>query len=286
MAITAQQVIDRIKQQLAATWKDSPADMFSTGNPNMAVTGIATSFTPTIKVLRQSVGEGKNLIITQQPAYYQSKPSPSGAPDTRTSIEDNFRNDPAYLYKKAFIDTNGLVIWRFYDNWNSRPVNGQLLGLAKALGWDQYHVLNLTHGEPYASPNKYFNLPEGSLRDKVIEIKSKLKIPGLRVIGDPSTKVKKASLSNGMFKLTELQEILKDPTVNLLVIAEAIEWESCEYFRDLLTWEGNNKAMILLGREPSEDPGYGEVASWLKTFITEIPIAWIPAKTPFWIPSS
>jgi hypothetical protein len=89
-----------------------------------------------------------------------------------------------------------------------------------------------------------------------------------------------------MFKLTELQEIMKDPAVNLIVIAEAIEWESCEYFRDFLIWKGNDKAMILLGREPSEDPGYGEVASWLKTFITEIPIDWIPAKTPFWIPSS
>ena len=44
-----------------------------------------------------------------------------------------------------------------------------------------------------------------------------------------------------MFQFSELREILEDPEVNLVVIAEAIEWESCEYFRDLLTWRGADK---------------------------------------------
>lgn len=270
--ITAQQVIDRIKGQLGTSWKDSKTDVFCAGNPNTVVTGIATSFTPSIEVLQKAADSGKNLIITQQPTYY-------------LETEEYMANDPAFEYKKAFIEKNKLVVWRFDENWGAREVDGQLLGLAKALGWDGYHMLEPNSGgEAYNPKNKYFKLPETSLRDMVADIKAKLKIQGLRVEGDPGITVKKAALSHGMFKLTELQEFLSDPEVDLIVIAEAIEWESCEYFRDFLKWKGRNKAMILIGREASEDPGYGVVASWLTTFIREVPIAWIPANEPFWVP--
>jgi putative NIF3 family GTP cyclohydrolase 1 type 2 len=269
---TAQQIVDRIKNQLGPAWKESPRDIFSAGQAETPITGIVTSYTPSIEVLKRSVAAGKNLIITQQPAFYQEN-------------WDNLKNDPAYLFKQEFIDKNALVIWRFYDNWNSREVDGQLLGLANALGWDAAPGRDSSATAPRADKNnRYFSLPERSLSDLVTEIKDRLDAQALRVIGDPETKIRKASLSHGMFQFSEMQEILKDPEVNLLVISEAIEWESCEYFRDLLTWQGENKAMILLGREVSEDPGYGEAASWLRTFISEVPIEWIPAQEPFWIP--
>jgi hypothetical protein len=41
--------------------------------------------------------------------------------------------------------------------------------------------------------------------------------------------------------------------------------------------------MILIGREATEDPGYGAMASWLSTFIDEVPVTWIPASEPFWV---
>jgi putative NIF3 family GTP cyclohydrolase 1 type 2 len=285
-SITAHQITERIRQQLASTWIDSPVDVFQAGSPDMIVTGITTSFTPSIDVLKRSVAAGRNLIITQQPAFYQDDHTSSGAAAARGSVEENLRNDPAYLYKRDYIEKHRLVIWRFYDNWNSRAVDGQLLGLAKALGWQQYHVNGSPTGaETYDRKNKYFHLPEASLKERIIEIEKALNIHALRVIGEPTTKIQKASISNGMLKFTELQQILNEqPDVDLIVIAEAIEWESCEYFRDYLTWKGKNKTMILLGREASEDPGYGEVALWLETFISEVPIRWEPAGEPFWAP--
>jgi putative NIF3 family GTP cyclohydrolase 1 type 2 len=270
--ITAREVIEKISQQLGANWKDSTTDVFNTGNPDTVVTGIATSFSPSIEVLQQCVRGGKNLIITQQPAYY-------------LETEEYLQHDPTFLFKKEFIEKNKLVIWRFYDNWNARPVDGQLLGLARALGWDNFHISGSLSGEMgYVKNSRYFNLPEKKLSERIKEIEERLKINALRVIGNPDTKIKKASLSNSMFKLTELQEILQVPDIDLIVIAEAIEWESCEYFRDYLTWKGDNKALILIGREAAEDPGYNEVDIWLKTFIHEVPVEWISTKEPFWIP--
>lgn len=270
--MTARQVMDRIKHKLGPTWKDASVDVINAGNPDTPVTGIATSFTPSIDVLKRAVAAKKNFIITQQPAFY-------------AETEEYLKDDPAYLFKKDIIDKNKLVLWRFYDNWNAREVDGQLLGLTKALDWDKFHVQSSGAGDQsYTKNNCYFKLPEGSLSQKINEIKRKLNRKAIRVIGAPETKIHKAALANGMFKLSQLQEFLKDPDVDLIVIAEAIEWESCEYFRDILTWKGTNKAMILLGREASEDPGYGEVASWLKTFIPDVPIEWISANEPFWIP--
>ena len=42
------------------------------------------------------------------------------------------------------------------------------------------------------------------------------------------------------------------------------------------------KGLVLLGHEASEEPGCGEVAAWLKGFVPEVPVEWIPAGEPFW----
>jgi len=278
--LTAQQIIDRIRVECGDTWRTSAADVFNCGNPDTIITGIVTSYTPSIDVLQRAVTAGKNLLITQQPAFYGE----TGA---------YLAKDPAYLFKKEFIEKNNLVIWRFYDNWMARRMDGQLLGLAKALGWEKYHLppdrreSAAAFDDPaYASTNNYFILPETSLREIIPYIEQKLDIKGIRVIGDPATKIRKVAVSHGMFQFSQLLRFLSVPDVDLILVAEAIEWESPEYFRDLLTWKGNDKAMILLGREASEDPGYGVVASWLKTFIPEVPIEWFSAGEPFWVPSA
>jgi hypothetical protein len=39
--------------------------------------------------------------------------------------------------------------------------------------------------------------------------------------------------------------------------------------------------MIMLGHMMSEDHGMQEVAEWLRAFLAEVPIAFIPAGEPF-----
>jgi len=282
--ITAQQITDRIQNQLGMTWKTSAVDVFNTGNPDTPVTGIVTSFTPTIEVLRRAVAAGKNLIITREPAFYQENRSSSGPGTGNKPVMEFLKNDPTYLFKREIIEKNNLVIWRFYENWSAREVDGQLQGLARSLGWNKYHIHDSkAGGEPYQKDNKYFALPGTTLSDMVNKIQDQLNIRGIRVIGDPNTKVRKASLSHGLFRVPELQGILKEPDVDLIVIGEPVEWEASPYFQDILAW-GKKKGMIILGHEVSEEPGSGEVASWLKTFIPEVPIEWIPAGEPFWVP--
>ena len=41
---------------------------------------------------------------------------------------------------------------------------------------------------------------------------------------------------------------------------------------------------ILVGHWVSEDQGMRLCADWLKSFIAEVPVEWIPAGDPFWRP--
>ena len=42
-----------------------------------------------------------------------------------------------------------------------------------------------------------------------------------------------------------------------------------------------SKGMILLGHAVSEEPASADVAAWLKTIVSEVPIQFIPAGEPF-----
>ena len=268
--LTAQQVVDRIQKNLCVPWKTPSVDVFNAGTPDARVTGIATTFTPTLDVLRRAAKAAKNMIVTREPPFY-------GHGDTAKYLS----KDATYTFKQDFIAKNNFVIWRFYDNWQARRVDGQLRGLAMALGWDKYYK---TGGEdPYHPGDGFFVLPGTSLRDLAKNIQDRLKIRGIRIIGDPQTKVSKVALTHGFLLVPELQKTLKEPGVDAVVAGEPVEWEAGPYFEDVVA-SGQRKGMIVLGHEVSEEPGSGEVAAWLKTFISEVPIEWIPAGEPFWAP--
>ena len=53
-----------------------------------------------------------------------------------------------------------------------------------------------------------------------------------------------------------------------------------EYLLDAGTL-GQKKGVVLLGHMLSEDFGMREVAEWLRAFLKDVPIEWIPAGEPF-----
>jgi hypothetical protein len=49
---------------------------------------------------------------------------------------------------------------------------------------------------------------------------------------------------------------------------------------------GRNKGQIILGHAISEESGMEDCANWLRTFVTEVPIQFIPAREPYWSPKA
>ena len=127
--MTAQQIIERVQNNLGLPWKASKLDGFAAGSPETTVTGIATTFTPTVEVLRRAASGGKNLIISREPVFYLD-PRYTGGP---APAREEFDSNPTVRFKRDFIAEHGLVVWRFFENWNARRTDGQLRALAAAM---------------------------------------------------------------------------------------------------------------------------------------------------------
>ena len=276
--VTARKIVDRIRKNLGAAWKDSGLDGFSAGDPGTHISGIATSFTASMDVLRRAVAAGKNMIIVREHPFYSHRRS-----SFSRSLPERKTIDPACIAKQKFIEENNLVVWRFTENWDARDVDWQLFALAKSLKWEGYHQPRGKSGEqPYHKGDAFFVLPETTLKNLALSINEKLNIKGMRIIGDPNILVRKVALSHGLIRVPELGRLLKEPAVDAVVIGEPVEWEASPYFEDVIA-SGQKKGMIIIGQAVSEDPGSGEVARWLETIVPEVSVECMPAGDPFWM---
>jgi putative NIF3 family GTP cyclohydrolase 1 type 2 len=264
--LTARQVIERIQAHVGVPWSSDTVDTFKAGNPDAPVTGIAVTMMATLEVLKRAAAAGNNLVITHEPTFFTHLDKPDELAEGE--------KDPVLAEKRAFIEKHGLIIWRFHDHWHARKPDGIQAGMVRALGWDKFQ-------DP---ENQYlFTLPQTTLDALAAEIKSHLRIHVMRVVGDPRMPVTRVAMSPGAAGFANETKALEMSGVQVLVMGETREWETVEYVADAVS-EGKQKALIILGHIPSEQAGMEECARWLKGFVTEIPVNFVPAAEPFWTP--
>lgn len=222
------------------------------------MTGIATSVMSTYAVLQKAAASKKNLVITHEPTFYTGN-------DNVADLTDN----PLYQRKLAFIKEHNLVVWRFHDHWHQRRPEPMGLGLAQFLGWDAYPV----------SENRVYSIPPAPLSAVAKHVQTKLGVQAMRVVGAADTQITRVAFLPGTPPSSiSVARVL--PNVDLVIVGEQREWEGIYYAHDAVT-SGEKKALIAIGHTISEDPGMKLCADWLKTFIPEVPVEWIPAGEPF-----
>jgi putative NIF3 family GTP cyclohydrolase 1 type 2 len=263
--LTAREVIHLIQQHSGVSWDGPTVDTFKAGDPDTPVTGIASTMMATFDVLKRAAAQHANLVITHEPTFYTHE-------DKTESLEA--ASDPVWREKEAFIAEHHLVVWRFHDHWHMRRPDPILTGMTDALGWQSYQ-----HG---VVPN-FFVLPQMTLRQLAKNIQDRIGIKVLRVVGNPELKVTKVALMPGASGTQSHLVVLRRDEVEVLVIGEVPEWETIEYVSDAAA-EGRAKALILMGHIPSEQAGMRTCAEWLKTFITGVPVLFVPTAEPFWLP--
>ena len=261
--ITANEVIERIKKNVGLEWRSDTVDTFKGGDPNTKVTGIAVTMMATMDVLQRAAAKGENLVITHEPTFFDHLDVSSQLPQGD--------NDPVFAEKRKFIEDHHLVVWRFHDYWHQRNPDGILTGVIKQLGWEKYQDAK----NPYL-----FTIPEATVGQLSEELKKKLGIYVMRVVADRDMKVKRLAFSPGSAGFRHEAGALEMPDVELLIAGESREWETVEYVADAIA-QGRHKALILLSHVPSEQPGMDECTTWLKTFVTEVPVEFVPTKDPF-----
>lgn len=263
---TAREVISEIQSHVGVPWHADTVDTFKAGDPDTRVTGIAVTMMATMDVLQRAAAKGLNLIITHEPTFYAHLDKPEGLD----------QNDPVWAEKRAFIEKHGLVVWRFHDHWHERTPDGIEAGVVKQLRWEKYQ-----------SPDNQFlfHLPDTTLRSLAAYVAEHLQSPVVRVVGDPQMPVRVVALSPGAAGFEHEMQALTRKDVDVLLVGETREWETVEYAADAVT-EGKHKALIVIGHVPSEQPGMQECTAWLKTFVKSVPVEFVPAKQPFWTPTS
>ena len=68
--VTAQQIVDRVKNNVGVDWRGDEIDSFKAGDPSTIVTGVVTTSMATLDVLQRAVQAGANLIVTAAPTFY------------------------------------------------------------------------------------------------------------------------------------------------------------------------------------------------------------------------
>jgi putative NIF3 family GTP cyclohydrolase 1 type 2 len=269
--VTAQQIVDRIRQNVGLEWKAETVDTFKAGDPATVVKGVATTAMATMDVLKQAVKGGANLVITSEPTFYSKADNP--APPAGRGGGPAPAADPVLKAKNEFIKSNGLVIWRFSDHWRLRRPDPLAAGLAEVLGWSRL--------EP-AEPGTKVTIPAITLEALASDLKKKLNVRGgIRVVGDPQLRIQTIGLLPGTTAIQAALTLL--PGVDALIAGEVREWETVEYARDKVT-AGEKKGLILLGRIVSEEAGMNVCAKWLRTIVPQVPVAYIPVGDPYWRP--
>lgn len=270
---TAQELVERVQKALGGEQPADSVDGFKAGDPSTPVKGIAATAMATMNVLRQARQNGANLIFTYEPTFFGRQDGPPSAPpEGRPAF---FRGldpaDPVYLAKKAFIEDNGLVVYRLRDQWETQKKLEMTAGLADAIGWGEYRV----------SPDDgLYQIPAASAEQVVAALRQKLSIRGgLRAVGDKAAQVRRVLLLPGFTPPATMWSRYSE--VDMLITGEVREWENTFYAADMFT-AGEKRAFVTLGRVVSEDPGMRVCAEWLKTVAGSIPTRWISAGDLYW----
>jgi len=257
--LTAGQVVDRIKRNIGVPWNDkSYRDTFKIGGPEIVVHGITSTFMATLDVLQRSVAAGNNMIVTHEPTFWSDADVVKGLTD-----------DPIYKIKAEYGRRHNLAVFRFHDHWHARKPDGIFTGWNKALGWVQY--------EEGGVNQRVWNLPPTTLGAVAKHVAAVLESRSVRVIGDPNLRV--AKVGRGGHELAQNMGAL--PQVDCLLISEAREWETFEYVRDTVQ-SGARKGAVIISHEAGEEADMDEFARWLRPFVPEVKIQFIPTRDQFW----
>ena len=259
MERTVQEIIDTIIAGIPGAPFTDTVDTLKTGDPQQKVNAIATTFLATSEVIEQAVERGANFIITHEPTFYN-----------HTDETHWLGGDPVYEAKRRLIEEHHLAIWRFHDYLHTLQPDPTISGLFKALGWTAYAL---------SDPPFVCHLPPRTLADLVQEIKTKLGLANVRMVGDLQMTCQKVGLLVGAIGGEMQIRTLGRLALDVLVCGEIHEWETSEYVRDALRL-GHPKALIVTGHSVSEEDGLREIIPWLEARLPGMPITFIPTGHP------
>jgi putative NIF3 family GTP cyclohydrolase 1 type 2 len=261
--ITALQVVERIQAKLATqgvAWRSSHFDGYHLGDPNARVTGIATTFQPSLDVLQRAVAQQKNFVICHESTFW----------DGFDPIQV-MTTDPVHEAKIQFAKEHRMVVWRIHDHWHRIKPDPIFMGLARKLDWIPYYDASTWPG--------HYTIPETPLEQVARHIQTRLNTSNVVVVGDRTLPVK--TIGDCAHILSSVLPTLH--TYDVALVGETPEHDSFEYVRDAVAL-GEKKALVMISHEALEEWGMEDFAAWLRPIVPELPVSWVGTGDPFEVP--
>jgi putative NIF3 family GTP cyclohydrolase 1 type 2 len=270
MALTAGDIIKRIRDHVGASWLAPTSEGFECGSESVTVNGIVTAWTPTIDAINKAVSLKANFMISVEPPYWHEFGSIKTEVSYGRPTPEALNANPVYQSKKKLIDSNNLVIWRFNENFKALPDNPRLNALAASLHWKGREDAAATKKLAGIQAGVYA-IPETSFLNLAKQAKDLVGAKALRAVGDPKASIRRVALLPGYMTNERMMAMVHDRNVDVVISGDACQWESFEYAEDWIdaSW---GKGLILLGQAASESPGGKEMANWLQSFIKDVPV--------------
>lgn len=170
--MTHQDIMNTVLSQYAISAPNDTCDGFKAGNPNDECSGIVTTCSLTVDVIRETIRCSCNLIITHEPTFYTHD-------DNTEWLQDN----RAYQEKRKLIGDHGITVWRNHDHMHFQKPDEIMQGVLVKLGWLQYLQGGLSDFHAKVC------LPETTLQELVTFLRRKMNLKTGRVVGNPNAKV-------------------------------------------------------------------------------------------------
>jgi putative NIF3 family GTP cyclohydrolase 1 type 2 len=264
MPLTAGEIIDRIKSNLGAAWRDTTyRDTYKFGGPATEVTGIATTAFCSLDVVQRAAEAGLNMIVPHEVTFWNDR-------DDVSSLS----GDPVYKTKVESMRKQNIVVFRMHDHMHVQRPDFTFTGSARSLGLDsKYETAPHSHR---------FVVTETTLGALAADFQKRVGAKALRVVGDANAKVSRIQLGVGYGASR-----VDSADIDVVVSGEQQEadatFDSPEYVLDAVSL-GRPKGWIMLGHAVSEEQGMLDMAQWMKSFTPEIPVRLVKAEEPFWVP--
>ena len=259
-ALTIQDAINLILDEIPGAPWDSAVDTIKSGDPSQPLRNVITTFLANHQTIDYAARYGVNLIITHEPIYYNHL-------DETDWLEKN----SVYQKKRKLLEDHGIVVWRFHDYWHAYKPDGIATGALKLLGWEAYAE---------ADQPQLCRIPPISLAELSQYMKTRFGAKRIRVMGNAGMLCSRIGLLVGAEDGRRQIEMLSE--VDVLVVGEVREWETTEYIRDA-NWQGDQeKGLIVIGHALSEDPGMAWLAEWLKPRLPNHVVAHQSTSDPFY----
>ncbi|ALP36247.1 transcriptional regulator [Paenibacillus sp. IHB B 3084] len=263
MTMTMGQIVNHLTKGISIP--NITVDLLEPGYIDTEVQGIVTAFSASQYVIEQAISLGANFIITHEGIFYSHR-----------GMQDCLLHDPVFLQKSRLIADAGIGIYRFHDAIHRYQPDGVMVGLLQALCWHNYIVKQ----QPAFA---ILTIPTMKVKEIAEYIKAKLHIRYVRVAGEVSMPCERVGISVGYRGGGDLAiPLFLNENVDLVIAGEGPEWETPEYVKDAV-YQGQSKALIMLGHAESEAPGMKYLADVLSAQFPMLPVHFIEDRPVFQI---